>query len=139
MGPTRWRIADMLPVRRDSRHDRVRPAQPLKVRRGRPVIQAGIVTAFAADELEPVDMTAFPLMPGYLGRLAPQHNRPAQHAPALGRLGMMHRGLVPKPPGNVQPVQGSALVHMTRIMRGRQPFGITPGRVMRAGDRSNSI
>jgi hypothetical protein len=42
---------DVLPVCRDAVRERVRPADPLKFRGDVAVIQVGIVTALAADEL----------------------------------------------------------------------------------------
>jgi hypothetical protein len=131
----RWRIADMLSVRRDTRRDQVRPTQPLEFRRGLPVVQAGIVAAFAADELEPVGVTAAPTK---AGRLAPQDHRPAKRVLTFGRVSTMRRGPVRMPPGSVQSVDGYLLVHMSRSMRDYWPLDITLPGVTRAPETTRT-
>lgn len=123
----------MLPIRRDAGRDQVGPTQPLKFRRGLPVIQAGIVTAFAADELEPVGVTVYLSVPGDAGRLAAQDHRPAKRGLGLGRVSTARRGSAHLPPGKVQPVKGYLLVHMSCSMRDYWPFAITLPGVTRSG------
>lgn len=147
----------------DAGRDQVGPTQPLKFRRGLSVLQAGIVTAFAADEFELVGVAA---APGDAGRLAPQDYRPAKRGLALGRVDTVGRGSAHMPPGKVQPVKGYLLDHMflqhawllvlwhhpsegdllrASPAEGVSPVpcdgrrGITPERVTRARGRSNSI
>jgi hypothetical protein len=57
--------------------DRVRPADPLKPGKDLGVIQVGIITAIAADDLKHVAVAAFGLALHDAGRLAPENGRPA--------------------------------------------------------------
>ena len=68
-----WRNAShMLPAQ----GNRIRPTDPLKPGRDLAVIQVGIVTAVAADDLQHAGVTAI-RMPGHnAGRLAPEKHRP---------------------------------------------------------------
>ncbi len=78
-----WRnTSHMLPAQRN----RIRPADPLKPARDLAVIQVGIVTAVAADDLEHAGVTAI-RMPGHnAGRLAPEKHRPVPRDGLLGPL-----------------------------------------------------
>ncbi len=65
--------SEVLLIRRPGRVHRARPADPLQPRRDLRVIQAGIVAAVEADELEHGGVTAFRPAIRARGRLAPQN------------------------------------------------------------------
>jgi hypothetical protein len=83
---------DVLPVCRYTSRNRVRSADPLQVSRDVAVIQFGIVTAVAADELIGIGVAAFGATRHEVDRLTSQDHRPSQH---LLNKGLHDRGLVP--------------------------------------------
>lgn len=68
----------MLPVCRDAVRELVRPADPLKFKGDVAVIQVGMVTALAADELICIGVAAFRLTFHDADWLASQDDRPPQ-------------------------------------------------------------
>ena len=85
-------VPHVLVICGDARRDPVGPTDLLELRRDIAVIQAGIVAAVAADELEDVGVAALRLAVNHAGRLAPQNHCPpmpgltgGQHACLLGR------------------------------------------------------
>ena len=75
----------MLVIRGKARRHRVRPADPLQPRRDLGVVQAGIVAAVTADELERAAITACHPALHEQFRLAPQNRRTAVAGPASKR------------------------------------------------------
>src|SRR5215831_1197116 len=68
----------VVPVGGDPGRDRVRSADPLKLQWDIAVVQVGMVTAIAADDLEHAGVAALRLARHDAGGLAPQDNRPAK-------------------------------------------------------------
>jgi hypothetical protein len=71
-------LPDVRHVGGDAVRDRVRPADPPKLGRDLGVVQVGMVTAVAADDLECVGVAAFRLAPDEADRLAAEDDRPAE-------------------------------------------------------------
>ena len=76
-------LSDVLDVCGDARRAGVGPADPLQRARDLTVVQAGIITAVAADDLELVGVAAFRPTLHDAGRPPPQHYRPAWPGLAL--------------------------------------------------------
>jgi hypothetical protein len=98
----------VLLVRSDAGCHGIRPADLLKPRGDVVVIQVGIVTAVAADELERVGVTALWLAVHHPGRLAAEDQRPAKGVLTIGlraRLRGLGRG------GGMAPETAVAVTH----------------------------
>jgi hypothetical protein len=75
---------DVPAIRRDAYHQPVRPADTLKVSTDIAVIQVGVITAIAADELIFVGVAAFMATCHDADRLASQDYRPPQGGFVIG-------------------------------------------------------
>ena len=76
-------LPGVLDVCSDARRDGVGPADPLKRGRDLTVVQAGVITAVAADDLVPVGVAAFRRPFHDASRPPSQHHRPAWPGLAL--------------------------------------------------------
>ena len=149
-GPGRWsrrssgrsdRLEDRLPglvppgvllIRFHAGRDRVRPADPLELRGDLLVIQVGIVTAIAADELIRVGVAAFRPAADEAGRLAPEHQRPVlprrtmdHHARPFSMTSLDFRSCAARgpPPRAVRPETMVPVSMAPTCMHSRPPWG----------------
>jgi hypothetical protein len=77
--------SDVLLVRCDAGRDGIGASDPLKLRRDIVVIQVGMITAVAADDLKQIGVTVCRLALDHADRLAPENHRPAAGGPVTDR------------------------------------------------------
>jgi hypothetical protein len=76
---------DVLFIGCDAGRDPIGASDPLKLRCDVVVVQIGMVTAVAADDLKQIGVTAFRLAVDHADRLAPENHRPAAGGPITDR------------------------------------------------------